>query len=638
MSRLLWILLFFTGMKLGAQDSLLVAMQVCEDQKKMGELCRLAVTQCAKDEDCYTPYFLFLGSKPASDIKLTGFHSFASALYGNGMLLSAREFNLKAISLAKEPEISQAVRGKLYNTMTLIYKDLNVLDSALYFAQATADEYAKYRPEEALWSPSYNRYLIYLQLNDYEQADFYLKKSYEYVKNSSSRMDKGFVLHSLCLAAKDRWKKEEFDYWLDEFIEFKKAGSPGKKLDLMHNGLLDFFEDKEEGIRHLEKKIAEFKKDSALVPDDLARLTLSYKYDQQGEMEKALAQLDTIIQDGPEYTQNLKTIRLAQYAIYKKAGDYKQAMTALEAYISLQDSSFNQLLDGKIAEYEAKYQMQLTENELMKKDLELKNIKLDKQKLLGGSGLILLTSFWTLLFYYRRARHQKILNIKQEELNEKRIQELEQQNKLLALSSMIEGQEAERYRIAQDLHDGLGGLLTSVKAHFNTIARELDAVSKINVYQKTNQLIDEACTEVRRIAHDMIPHSLAQQGLEGVISELEDTIHSAGMEAEIEVHYPLEKIPEQKATMIYRMLQEIVQNAIKHAKAKKMLIQFFGDDKNLHILAEDDGKGFDVNELILKKGMGLKSLESRVQYLEGKVDIDSKIGQGTTINLAIPVP
>ena len=112
----------------------------------------------------------------------------------------------------------------------------------------------------------------------------------------------------------------------------------------------------------------------------------------------------------------------------------------------------------------------------------------------------------------------------------------------------------------------------------------------------------------------------------------------AGIKADIEVHYPLLKVPEHKASMIYRILQEVSQNTIKHANANHLLIQFFGDEKNLHILTEDNGIGFDVNTLINKKGMGLKSLESRVQYLEGQMDIDSKIGKGTTINMIIPIP
>ena len=101
------------------------------------------------------------------------------------------------------------------------------------------------------------------------------------------------------------------------------------------------------------------------------------------------------------------------------------------------------------------------------------------------------------------------------QIQRQKIAELEQKNKLLALNSMIEGQESERLRIAQDLHDGLGGLLTTVKAHFNAIEREIANIKNMNVYEKTNQLIDEACAEVRRIAHDMVPHSLKMNGLQG---------------------------------------------------------------------------------------------------------------------------
>lgn len=223
-------------------------------------------------------------------------------------------------------------------------------------------------------------------------------------------------------------------------------------------------------------------------------------------------------------------------------------------------------------------------------------------------------------------------------IQKQRIADLEQKNKLLALNSMIEGQESERLRIAQDLHDGLGGLLTTVKAHFNAIEREIANIKEMNIYAKTNQLIDEACVEVRRIAHDMVPYSLKMNGLEGVLSDIRQTVLGKGIQCDVDIHNVKEEVlGEQKVVMIYRIIQEVVTNALKHSGASHMLIQLVGHENGLNVMIEDNGKGFDVNQLLQGKGLGLKSIESRVKYLEGTLNIDSTPNQGTTINIEIPL-
>ncbi len=637
MRQLLFIFLFVYGSST-AQDSLLIALKTVTKESEGRDLAKLIISKCFKDEQCYKPYLDVILSNPLNDAKVQMISSITQTFYTNSQVPLSKKYLLQGVEFVKSNNLNHPKLGRYYNYLTMLYTDQNVLDSALHFAQLTADEFRKYEPSVALWTPNFNRYLIYLQLNDFAKADQYLKDAYNYVKTSTNRMDKGFVLYAMTRSAKERWGEKEFDKWLGEFLAFKKAGSPDKPIDLLHSGLLDLFDDKVEGLKKLEKRLAQLNKDSLDASSILTRFDVAEKYSQTGQLQKAVDQMDMLIKENPSLSRVQKSSYLIQYEYLKKMGQHQKALIALEKYTELQDSSFQQILDGKIADYEAKYQTQLKENELMKKDIELKDLKLDKTRLLSGGSFVLLLVFSGLMFYYRKLKFQKKINQKDQEISNQKILDLEQKNKLLALSSMIEGQESERLRIAQDLHDGLGGLLTSVKAHFNTITRELEAVSQINVFQKTNELIDEACGEVRRIAHDMIPHSLSEHGLQGVLTELSNTLENAGIKADIEVHYPLIKVPEHKASMIYRILQEVSQNTIKHANANHLLIQFFGDEKNLHILTEDNGIGFDVNTLINKKGMGLKSLESRVQYLEGQMDIDSKIGKGTTINMIIPIP
>jgi signal transduction histidine kinase len=184
----------------------------------------------------------------------------------------------------------------------------------------------------------------------------------------------------------------------------------------------------------------------------------------------------------------------------------------------------------------------------------------------------------------------------------------------------------------------LGGLLTTVKAHFSTIQREMESLQNIGIFDRTTHLIDEACQEVRRIAHGMVPHSIQISGLIGALEELVDTLNLQGMICDLEVHqFPEGKLNEQKAAMIYRIIQELTQNAVKHGAATKMHIQLLGHEGRLHIMVEDNGHGFDVDSAGQQKGLGLKSIDSRIKYLGGTIQFDSSPQHGTVVNMEIPV-
>jgi two-component system, NarL family, sensor kinase len=135
-----------------------------------------------------------------------------------------------------------------------------------------------------------------------------------------------------------------------------------------------------------------------------------------------------------------------------------------------------------------------------------------------------------------------------------------------------------------------------------------------------------------------VPYSLKMNGLQGVLSDIRQTVLGKGIACDVDIHNVDEKaMEEQKVVMIYRIIQEVVNNAIKHSGASHMLIQLVGHENGLNVMIEDNGRGFDVNQLLQGKGLGLKSIESRVKYLEGSLNIDSTPNQGTTINIEIPL-
>jgi signal transduction histidine kinase len=316
---------------------------------------------------------------------------------------------------------------------------------------------------------------------------------------------------------------------------------------------------------------------------------------------------------------------------YKNAYDYK----ILEA--NLRDSIISEKMQKNIAELEVKFETEKKEREILaqKRTIEKKNT----QRNLMIYGLIALgfISVLTILFFRNKLKYQKTIASQTEAIQKQEITDLQQKNKLLALNSMIEGQEAERLRIANDLHDSLGGLLSTVKAHFTTIQKEIEQLEQLNITKKTNDLIDEACIEVRRISHNMMPHALSISGIEGAVTDLGEQLNEQGFQTSVEINNLPKNMEETKKIMIYRLIQEIISNITKHADAKSILIQLIGHNNEVNLIIEDDGKGFNYSEAFKKSGLGLKSINSRVEFLDGTIDWDSKLNNGTSITINIPL-
>ncbi|MFK7774335.1 MAG: two-component regulator propeller domain-containing protein [Saprospiraceae bacterium] len=225
---------------------------------------------------------------------------------------------------------------------------------------------------------------------------------------------------------------------------------------------------------------------------------------------------------------------------------------------------------------------------------------------------------------------------KNKQLNKQRFAILQKEQEMEQLKALIAGEEKERKRISQELHDGLGAVLATVKMRISSISDKSPTIIKNDNYLKAEELIDEACQTVRDISHRMTPYILEQNGLEYAISELCLTISQT---QKIEIHfnpYQIDLIESDTLNItIYRVTQELVKNIIKHAEATEVIVQVTVEDENIEVLVEDDGKGFDINQV--KGGIGLDNIRSRVEYLKGSLIIESEINRGTTFLINLPL-
>ena len=302
----------------------------------------------------------------------------------------------------------------------------------------------------------------------------------------------------------------------------------------------------------------------------------------------------------------------------------------------------NELKDSLSREEKKAFDFELKYNEIqhIKKSLEAEN---NRKTILLYSGLItgLLLLFSGLLHLREsRSRQRATLAENQVQLKNEKINYLLKDQELKTISAMLEGKEEERHRIAKDLHDGLGGILSMVKFHFQSIETQIDELKAQNYsqYRKANELLDRACNEVRHLAHNIGDKLLLNLGLKPALEDLVDMLESDNnLDVYLQVADLDERLSQKTERNLYKIIQEFVSNVLKHSCATELSIQIIRFEESMILTIEDNGIGFDPNTINEKNGMGYTSVRSRLSEINGEMKVDSGKGAGTTITIELPL-
>ncbi|MBM3437169.1 MAG: hypothetical protein FJY07_13250, partial [Bacteroidetes bacterium] len=316
-------------------------------------------------------------------------------------------------------------------------------------------------------------------------------------------------------------------------------------------------------------------------------------------------------------------------------GSWKQAFQFLMLHHTLKDSIFNIENRRSMKDLELAYEKEKNEakilalhNESLRKDYTIRQRTNQRNIYIYAALMIIIGGSLFITVLVTRWKKNKMRL-------EQRLRQTEDEKKLLAARGLVEGQEQERKRIATDLHDSLGILLSSARLHFSNIIDK--APEHKELLDKANHLMEMAAKDVRKISHNMMPIVLTKLGLiEAVESLLEPFEHNSEISASLNIKGTPVRLPENAEIMLYRIIQELINNTVKHAEAKNIALNFLFDS-HLKILYSDDGKGFNVFEVIEEGSFGLKSIISRVGFLEGDATLESKPGMGFTAFINVPL-
>lgn len=209
----------------------------------------------------------------------------------------------------------------------------------------------------------------------------------------------------------------------------------------------------------------------------------------------------------------------------------------------------------------------------------------------------------------------------------------------IATRAVISAEENERKRIAADLHDGIGQMMSAAKMNLSAFENDLpfkDASHKA-AFEKVISLVDESCKEIRSVSHQMMPNALLKSGLASAVREFIDKIDHRVIKINLYTEGLNEKLDSNVETVLYRVIQECVNNVIKHSRAGSLDISLIRDQDGISATVEDNGRGFDTTDKQQFEGIGLKNIISRVGYLKGTVEFDSAPGKGTLVAIHVPL-
>jgi len=348
------------------------------------------------------------------------------------------------------------------------------------------------------------------------------------------------------------------------------------------------------------------------------------------------------------YVQNRKSLANKQLVYYNLATSaaklkrYDQAVKWYEAHKALTDSLFADKRSAEITALEKRYQTAEKERAILQLKAHSEQQQLSLQRTRLWTGVLLLSTIVLLLLastWYAALKHKRKLAAQRELFLQEELKNRQQQQKLQLYNAMLEGQEKERSRIARDLHDGLGGMLASTKLKLSSVASNLMDGRPQETSADLQPIIaqlDHSVDALRRIARNMMPESLIYMGLENALRDLCNGMSQPALEIDFHSSNFRKDYPQTFQIAVYRIMQELLSNAVRHSGAAQVWVQCTEAEGKFHLSVEDNGQGFDPKvKLSSGAGLGFANIRNRVDILNGEFEVDAAIGKGASFHIQL---
>jgi signal transduction histidine kinase len=312
---------------------------------------------------------------------------------------------------------------------------------------------------------------------------------------------------------------------------------------------------------------------------------------------------------------------------YEALGKFNEALTYKDKYTKLHDSLMQKDKLDMISQLEMRYSISEKDKEIAKQQLTKTETesRIRKKNFWIGVIVLIITGFVIIFLLWQRN------NLHKQKLQQEKINSFNKQIEIEKLNAAISGEERERTRIARDLHDGIGGMLAVSKMNFEISRQNIEAQHRED-FQDGIKLLEQAASELRKTAHNMMPQILLEEGLVDAVKYFCDGVaKSNAPDISFQIFGIPKKFTPEFELAIYRIVQELIHNVIKHARAKNAIVQFNFHETSFTVTVEDDGIGMSTEQGI--KGMGMRSIQDRITTNHGTISIESRKNEGTSVYL-----
>ena len=574
-----------------------------------------------------------IGYKPG-EIKFASYYT--AVLNMQGRFDSSLLLNKKALVLAKQMKEELSIAKTTINTANSFHM-ISKEDSAIYYYMQALPILDKLGNKRMLGIAYSNLQNIYTELTQYQKAIEYGKKGLEIFDNEvEDPLNQSYCLTNLGIVYSSLKRLDSAEIYFTEALQISRHISDqyAESAILLDLGDIHYKLGRLEEARktfdkaYLIAKEMDLAETQAIALKGIAMYNLEKKNFPLARMYADSALIIALKNDSRK--QTLKLYNLFADISYASQ-DFRAAHQFEEKEDALRDSINADNLLELSTEFETKYETEKKEIKILLQQNQLKQKSTFIYFLSAGVIAMLIIS----LLIYRNYRNRQ-------KLQQAKIEELETEKQLTATEAVLKGEEQERTRLAKDLHDGLGGMLSGIKFSLSNMKENLIMTpGNAQAFERSIDMLDSSIREMRRVAHSMMPEVLMKYGLDTAVKEYCNEIGRSGV---LRINYQSVGMtgvnPEQiTAVTVYRIVQELVNNSIKHAAAKNVLVQlhFSPKEKQLAITVEDDGKGFDTTLLKQSTGIGWSNIQNRVEFLKGKLDVNSSIGKGTSVLIEINV-
>lgn len=558
-----------------------------------------------------------------------GYYGIGYCFYKKGEVQKAQKYIYAAIPIA--------LKSDNFQTLALAYNQLGLIknnDSDYQTAIKLFLKSLKISEKNGLSEKSFalkNLGNLFLSQNDTVQAIKYYQEDYQYTKDKNLVPEQFGSCNNLGLIMRKKNPALALEY-------FKKALSIAQKLDnkrwqydIYINLSVLLMSDNQ--FKNFNQTLS-YLNSAKLLIEDIGdpNLYFLYYYNLGGYYYKKKQYPEAInyylkaekTAENTEIPLDYKISLMDDLStVLEKNKEYEKAYHYQKTYHKLQDSIFSTEKVKNINEIITKYEVGKKNDQIqiLNKQKELQEKKNKLVVITSLLSIFILIGF--LYFGYKRSQFQKKLNLQEKE-------KILKEQELKEMSALINGQNIERNRIAKDLHDGVAGDLAGIKL---LLAKENTYLKNENL-QKIQENLSEVFQEIRKISHNLSINNIKEKTLKNLLSDLKDSYQQRN-EFSFDVYiYPenaIDDLDEIKKLNIYRILQELLHNVSKHAKATEVELSINRHHNDMNIIVADNGVGFDVH----KKGIGLKNIEERLKIISGEMNIQSEMNKGTSVIIDI---